>query len=75
MVDEDKGKEIMNSKIMTNFEAFTFFQGGIFLKKSTISKNVYFILFNFFFIFCRFPFLSLAHHQHDSIATHVKISW
>ena len=49
MVDEDKGKEIMNSKIMTNFEAFTFFQGGIFLKKSTISKNVYFILFNFFY--------------------------
>ena len=49
MVDEDKGKEIMNSKIMTNFEAFTFFQGGIFLKKSTISKNVYFILFFLFF--------------------------
>ena len=31
MVDQGKGKEIMNSKIMTNFEAFTFFQGGIFL--------------------------------------------
>ena len=56
MVDEDKGKEIMNSKIMTNFEAFTFFQGGIFLKKSTISKNVYFILFNLFFYFLPISF-------------------
>ena len=56
MVDEDKGEEIMNSKIMTNFEAFTFFQGGIFLKKSTISKNVYFILFNFFLFFADFLF-------------------
>ena len=45
MVDEDKGEEIMNSKIMTNFEAFTFFQGGVFLKKSTISKNVYFVFY------------------------------